>query len=155
MQPFHKLCLAAVCLTAVSAATSAHAQTGSVKAIFEKYNLLGNFAWDCNQPPGNDNWYFVNRALGDGNVQRDYMTGATTRLWYMVLDQARETGPNEIYVSGKRENGQAGDGTWKIGPNQMTQIEGTFDGAQVISGGKLLSTGKMLPPLKRCSVPAK
>ena len=30
--------------------TTARAQDGSVKAIFEKYNQLGTFAWDCSKP---------------------------------------------------------------------------------------------------------
>lgn len=153
MRGLRELWLALAFLTypiAHASTTSAQAQGSSVKAIFEKYKLIGNFAWDCSQPPGPDNWYFVNRGLDNGFVQRDFMESATKRMWYMVMDEARETGPSEIYVAGKRESGQHGDGTWKIGADQMIVVEATFDRSPIISAGKLLRTGQALPPLKRC-----
>ncbi len=110
-----------------------------------KYNLLGNFAWDCSKSPGPDNAFFVHRALDNGYVQRDFMTGTTTRLWYIVLDSAHESGANQIYVTGK-----LGDGTWKVRPDEMMVLDATLDGQQVISGGKILSTGNTPPWLKRC-----
>src|SRR5580704_4242745 len=95
------LAIAAVSAT-ILAASSAHA--ASVKEIFEKYNLLGTFAWDCTKPPSADNnWYFVNRLMDADHVQRDFMSGPTTRAWFLILDKAAETSANEISVSGTRD----------------------------------------------------
>lgn len=78
------------------------------------------------------------------------MTGTTTRLWYIVLDSAHESGANQIYVTGKRDDGKLGDGTWKVRPDEMMVLDAALDGQQVISGGKILSTGNTPPWLKRC-----
>jgi hypothetical protein len=56
----------------------------SVKAIFEKYNLLGTFAWDCSKPASKDNFYYVHRLLDADHVQRDQMSGPTQRDWLAV-----------------------------------------------------------------------
>jgi hypothetical protein len=60
-----------------------------IEDLFLRHGLLGIFAWDCSKPAsGNNNWYFVNRAIDADHIQRDYMTGATTRAWYGIIDKA-------------------------------------------------------------------
>jgi serpin B len=122
----------------------------SIKDVFEKHNLIGTFAWNCSMlPSANDNWYFVNRVIDADHIQRDYMTGPTTRAWYAILDKAAEKSANEISVSGSR-NGKPTDGIWRVEQNRMLQWEATFDGKKLIASGKWVATGKVMPWLNRC-----
>jgi len=130
---------------------SSSVQAASMKEIFEKHGLLGPFAWDCSKPPNaNNNWYFVNRVIDADHVQRDYMTGTTTRAWYTILDKAEEKSANEIYVSGTRD-GKPTDGVWRVEQNRVLQVEATQDGKKIISGGKWTNTGKDMPWLNKCA----
>ena len=67
----------------------AQAQSGTVKATFEKHGLLGTFSRHCSRPAAPDNLYFVNRLLDADHVQRDAMEGPTTRPWYLLIRQGR------------------------------------------------------------------
>ena len=78
------------------------AQNGSVKIVFENYNLLGTFASDCTKPPNGDNLYYVNRLVDPNHAQRDRMSGASKRDYVYVIDQASGLGPNEVSVGGTR-----------------------------------------------------
>ena len=78
---------------AVAAATSlaaSTAQAASIKEIFEKYNLIGTFSYDCNKPADKTNLYYVNRPLDADNVQRDRMSAPTTRDRVAMLDKAED-----------------------------------------------------------------
>src|ERR1043166_7437887 len=101
--PVAILPLLLVVLSALLAVPSA-AQTASVKTVFEKYNLLGTFAWDCSKPASRTNYYYVHRALDGGHVQRDLMSAPTTRDWVATLDKAAERASGEIAVSGTRRS---------------------------------------------------
>ena len=128
---------------------SSSAQAASIKEIFEKHGLLGTFAWDCSKPAsGDNNWYFVNRVMDADHVQRDFMSGPTTRAWYTILDKAEERSANEIYVSGTRD-GKPTDGIWRVEQNRMLQRESTH-GKKTIADGKWVATGKDMPWLNRC-----
>lgn len=141
--------LGATLAAAVLAGSSV--QAASMKEIFEKHGLLGPFAWDCSKDPNaKSNWYFVNRMIDADHVQRDYMTGTTTRAWYTVLDKAEERSANEIYVSGTRD-GKPTDGIWRVDQNRMLQVEATQDGKKIISGGKWVDSGKDMPWLNKCA----
>lgn len=130
--------------------SGAQAQSGTVKAVFEKYGLLGTFSADCSKPPAKDNVYYVNRLLDPDHVQRDLMDGPTNRAWFAVLDQARETGPNQIWLGGTRD-GQPTDGIWCVEARRVLQWEATLGGRQVIAGGRLLSTGREMPWFSKCA----
>jgi hypothetical protein len=124
--------------------------SGTVKAIFEKYDLLGTFAWDCSKEPSQENnWYFVNRLLDGGHVQRDFMTGSTTRSWAAIIDQASELKANEIAWSSIRDKART-VGIWHVDGNRMLQWSATVNGKDTISNGKLVATGKELPWLYKC-----
>jgi hypothetical protein len=137
-------------LVAVSALPAGSAGGTSIKEVFEKHGLVGAYAWDCSKDPDQkSNWYFVNRVMDADHVQRDFMGGTTTRLWYTILDKAEERGGGEIYVSGVRD-GKPTDGIWRIENNRMLQVEATLDGKTTIRGGKWVDTGKDMLWLNRC-----
>jgi hypothetical protein len=120
----------------------------SVKEIFEKYKLLGTFAWDCSKPASPGNMYYVHRALDGGFVQRDMMRGETDREWSFIVEQATPRGPDEIAVSGTRE-GQPTDSIYRVEPRRMRVLEGTVGGKKEISGGRFPS-GRESPWLNKC-----
>ena len=138
-----------VCFAAVTATASA-AQSASVKEIFDKYKLFGTFAWNCGKPASKDNLYYVNRSLDALSVQRDQMSGPTTRDAVTILDRASEIRASEITVGGTRD-GQPTEGLWLLEPNRQLGTEVSIGGKKVISDGKLLSTGREIPWLNKCS----
>jgi hypothetical protein len=154
MRRFGRVFLAIFVLSALGlglpSPSPAPAQNGAVKAIFEKYDLLGMFAWDCSKPPDtNNNWFFVDRLLDADHVQRDFMDSPTSRAWFTIIDQASETGQGEISVSGIRD-GQRNDSVWRIEKSRMLQWSAVTFGKPTISGGRWLATGKDMPWLNKC-----
>jgi hypothetical protein len=144
----------------IAVLAASNAQAASVKEVFEKYNLLGNFAWDCSKAPSVDsNWYFINRLLDLDHVQRDFMTGPSTRQWVIVITKASEVRPNEISVTGQITGRIAGrsvenevvDGVWRIEPNRMQQWSSSLGGKLLISAGRLGS--RDLPWINKCGAP--
>jgi len=130
---------------------AAAAPDGGVQALFEKYNLLGHFAWDCSKPPNREsNWYFINRAVDAGHIRRDYMSGPTTRGRSFVIDKVVELRPNEITVSGTSD-GQTVEGIWRTEPGRMRQWTSTRAGNKQIVDGRWVSTGLEMPWLNRCA----
>jgi polyhydroxybutyrate depolymerase len=138
--------------------TPAQAQGGSIKTLFEKYNLLGTFAWDCSKPASNSNIYYVQRLIDADHVQRDQISGPTNRDWSVVLDRAAEVRPNEIAGSGILNGRVQGrdfidrpaSAVWRVEPNRMLQWEGVVDGQMTIKGGQVVSNGFALPWSSRC-----
>jgi dienelactone hydrolase len=133
-------------------------KSSSVKAIFEKYNLFGTFAWDCGKPPSpENNWHYVTRLIDADRVQREFMTGPTTRQWVAVFDKATELKPNEIMISGriaghlegKTVENEPVDGIWRIEQNRVRQWTSTVRGKPLIVNGRL--NGRDLPWLNRCA----
>src|ERR1041385_6175469 len=80
-------------------ATAVMAQTQSVQQVFEAYELIGTFAWDCGRGPASDNWYFVIRAIDANHVQRDRMVGPTTRDRVFITDRIEPRGPHEVAMT--------------------------------------------------------
>ena len=154
MRLFNGVCLTIFAFGAFASASltpsAALAQNGAVKAIFEKYDLLGMFAWDCSKPPDtNNNWYFVNRLLDADHVQRDFMNSPTSRAWFTIIDQASETGQGEISVSGIRD-GSRNNAVWRVEKDRMLTWYSVQFGKENITGGRLVSTGKDVPWLNKC-----
>ena len=154
MRTFGAVCVAVLAFCACAGdglgPAVAHAQNGAVKAIFEKYELLGFFAQNCSKPPNKDsNWYFVNRLVDADHVQRDFMESATSRQWFVIIDQASETGQGEISVSGTRD-GKRYDGVWHVEKNRMLQWAINRGGEQTIANGRSVSTGKHVPWVNKC-----
>jgi heat shock protein HslJ len=141
-----------LCLTASSA------QAASVKEIFEKYNLVGIFAQDCTKPPtvqtplngAPQNWWFVNRLIDANHGQRDFMTGPGIRSFVIIIDKAEELNPNEIRVTGTRDDTIAVDNVWHIEPNRTRTWEGIGDTKGKLANGKYVQSGHDVPWLTRC-----
>jgi Tfp pilus assembly protein PilF len=126
---------------------------GSVKAIFEKHNLLGIFAADCGKPVSKDNLYYVNRLLDADHVQRDQMSGPTMRDFVIFIDQAGEMNSSEVAVSGTRD-GKPTNIIWRIeraaGGTRVQAVEASWGGQKLISGEKVPGSGREVPWLNRC-----
>src|SRR4051794_17018558 len=108
-----QLTTAVAAVVAFGALALADAQAASVKETFEKYNLLGTFAWDCSKPASGDNRYYLNRAIDDDHVQRDEMSGPTKRESVAMVDNASALGPNEIFLGGKHDD-QPEEVVWRV-----------------------------------------
>jgi hypothetical protein len=140
--------LAAVAVTAALFTGSA-VRAASPKEIFEKYHLLGTFSYDCTKAADKKNLYFVNRVLDAGHLQRDIMSGQSTRDFVIIYDKVEETTPNEVKVSGTRD-GQAAEGVWRLEQNRMLQWYSKVNGKENIRDGVFLDTNYKLPYLNRC-----
>jgi hypothetical protein len=128
---------------------AARAQSGAVKAVFEKHDLLGTFAWDCSRPASRDNHYFVDRLLDPDHVQRDQMVGPTERSSVTIIDKAADAGPNDVAASGTVD-GRAVDLVWHLEANRMVGQEATVDGKKLISGRRVLANGQEVPWVNKC-----
>jgi hypothetical protein len=136
---------------AVALLAASSTQAASVKEIFEKYNLVGIFAWDCTRPPTKDNLYFVNRMLDEGHVQLDEMSGPTARDWATIFDKAVELTQDEISISGDR-NGVRSESVWRLQENRARGVESTLGDKKLIAGGKFINNGQATPWLSKCNV---
>jgi hypothetical protein len=146
------------CETIATPAPAKTTAADSVKALFEKHDLLGNLAWDCSKPASKSNLRYVHRALDGDRVQREQLSGPTGRDWVVVIDKASEARPNEIAVSGTF-TGRAGsrdldnrptNGVWRVEPGRVVQWEATLDGQRIVEGGRNVSSGFQLPWIYRC-----
>jgi len=136
-------------LTRCDAPVPATVALNGVKAIFEKYKLLGTFAADCSKPASPNNYHFINRLVGNDIVQRDRMSGPTTRDWVAFLDNASELKPNEIAVSGMHD-AKSAEGVWRIEDRRMLVVEASLGGEKQVSNGRLLQNGAQMPWFYRC-----
>ncbi len=130
-------------------AIAAPAAAETVKQMFERYGLIGTFALDCSRPADGGNFYFVNRVLDDNTVQRDRMSGPSTRDFIALLDRAEELQPNEIRVGGNQD-GSPVEGIWRIGPEGMAVWQATQNKSTVVQDGKIVGTNNKFPFLNRC-----
>jgi len=144
---FSALAAAAVTATLFTGST---ARAASPNEIFEKHHLLGTFSYDCTKAPDKKNLYFVNRVLDASHIQRDIMSGQSTRDFVIIYDKVEETKPDEIKLSGTRD-GQAAEGVWRLEQNRMLQWYSIVNGKENIRDGVFLETNYKLPYLNRCS----
>ena len=126
------------------------AQAASVAEIFQKYNLVGTFAWDCGKPASGANFYFVNRIVG-ANVQRDIMDGPSSRRYVTIIDNASEASSNQIAVSGTMDGNKPVTGAWRIEGARMVPMEATESGRKTVADGKIVASGNDVPWLNRCN----
>jgi hypothetical protein len=129
----------------------AQAQSGSARAVFEKYDLLGTFAWDCTKPAGKENRYYVNRPLDNGQVQRDQMSGPTERDWVTIIDKATELRPNEIAVSGLFNMQEPSEAVWRVERGRQLLVEATIGGKKMVSAGRILHSNVDSPWVVKCA----
>jgi hypothetical protein len=134
------------------------ATADSVKAVFEKHDLLGNLAWDCAKPASKSNLRYVHSVLDGGRVRREQMSGPTSRDWVAIIDKASEAGSNQIALSGTLTGRVGGrdfvntptNGIWRVEPSRLVQWEATVNGEKVIEGGRIVSTAVQVPWMYRC-----
>jgi hypothetical protein len=134
------------------------AQDGSVKAIYEKYNMLGTFAQDCSRPASPTNNYYVSRMAGANHVQRDTMDGPTARARFTMIDKVEVVAPNEVRtigpLTGKIGNNNFDrtptDSVWRIEPNRIRFVEVTIGDRKVATGGRFTGNNQETPWLIRC-----
>ena len=141
----------AISITTQDLRNPAQAQSGSVRAIFEYYDLLGTFAADCSQAASERNIYIVHRALDADQVQRDSMSGPTTRVDVSVIDSASASGPGELALSLANERRRLYV-VVRVEPRRWRLIESTREnGEKLVSGGRTTdSAGEEMPWLNRC-----
>lgn len=149
-----------VCLTlAVAMALGGvQAQDGSVKAIFEKYNLIGTFAADCGKPASPNNVYYVTRVIDANHVQRDIMEGPTSRARYAIVDKAEALGPNEVRDAGLLSGMLANTnhdrtpvgGVWRVEPNRIRFVEVTIGSQKTVTGGRFVRSNQETRWYNRC-----
>jgi hypothetical protein len=129
------------------------ASADSPRQLFEKYSQIGTFAWDCGKPASKDSRYYDNRVLEGNRVQRDQMSGPTTRDSVTIIEQASALGQNEFSLGGTRD-GEPIEATWRAEQNRQIATEVTIGGKKVISGGKLTGNGREVPWTIRCDARA-
>src|SRR5204863_7658657 len=118
----------------------------------------GNLAWDCTKPASKSNLRYVHTALHGGRVQREQLSGPTSRDWVVILDKASEPASDQISLSGMLTGRVMGrdvynaptNGTWRVEPNRLLQWEATVGGEKTIEGGRFVSTGVQVPSMYRC-----
>jgi Caspase domain len=126
--------------------------SGSVKEIFEKYNLLGTLAFDCSKPVSRENRYYFHRLIDADRVQRDMMSGPATRDFTVIIERATELRPSEIALGGKRD-GEPVESVYRVEPTRARVMESTAAGRKEISGGRFVNGGDT-PWMNKCSTAA-
>jgi hypothetical protein len=129
---------------------AAHAQSGSVKAIFEKYDLLGVLTSDCTKPSDSRTMHFVYRVLDGGYVQRDQMVGLTTRQYAAFVDQASESRPNQVTFS-YTIDAQRFNLVGRVERSRIRTIEAVgATGEKLVTGGRFANNGAETPWYSKC-----
>jgi tetratricopeptide (TPR) repeat protein len=136
---------------ASSAAPATASGATTVKELFEKYDLIGTFAADCSMPVSDQNRYFVHR-VNSSYVQRDSMTGPSTRAEASLIDSATEPVPNELDVTMTDERGKTTE-VMSVGYRQWRLLESTRAGGErlIVGGRSTQGARRESPWLKKCS----
>jgi Caspase domain len=133
----------------------AQAQGGSVKAVFEKYDLLGPFAIDCTRPASSKNLYHVHRAIDDNRIQAEQVSGLTAPDFTMVFDRIVAARPNQLVVSGTISSRRY-TVVLRLDKGRKRTVEMTLEpNLRIISGGRRLNTGETLPWHHKCEQEAR
>jgi hypothetical protein len=120
----------------VSAAPAAKA--ASVKDLFDRYGLIGTWAFDCSQPTSEQNPYIFYRQLDSDHVARDTMNSPTNRINASVADFLVESNPNEVVIGVKTARGRT-NLTVRIERKRIRTFQSTRDnGERVIVNGRFI-----------------
>jgi hypothetical protein len=134
--------------TLLGATIAAHAQ--SARADFEKLGLMGTHTLDCSQPVSESNGYIIYRALDATRVQRDTMTGPSTRMFVSIAETASATAPNEITVTGTAD-GKKLVYIIKVDGQKHRVWTWTEDGVKSVENGVWTEQKYEMPWLNKCS----
>jgi len=114
------------------------AKAASVKELFERYGLIGTWAFDCSQPASEQNPYIFYRLLDADHVARDTMNSPTNRINVSVADFLIESNPNEVVIGVKTERGRT-NLTVRLERKRMRTFQSTRDsGEKVIVNGRFI-----------------
>jgi hypothetical protein len=126
---------------------------GTVKAVFEKLDLLGRYGQDCAKPMAADNLYIVHQAVDGDRVRRDQFSGPTTRQLSLLVDRANSARATELTMSGmladKRHNV-----VLRIDGKRMRVMESAQEGgATLVTGGRFTNGNAETPWFHQCAGP--
>ena len=111
-------------------------QAASVQAMFERYGLIGTWAFDCSQPASQQNPYIFYRVIDADHVARDTMNSPTNRVNASIADFLIESNPNEVVIVVKTERGST-NLTVRLERKRMRTFQSTRDtGEKVIVNGR-------------------
>jgi hypothetical protein len=83
----------------IGAATAQVWADDTVITTFEKNNLFGTFAPNCNQSPSGSNpYFFVRPAAGTGRAVRDQVMGRDRKAIVEVITKAAVPKPNTVAI---------------------------------------------------------
>jgi hypothetical protein len=121
-------------VAAFFAGAGAHA--ASLQQLFERYGLIGTWAFDCKQPASEQNPYIFYRVLDSEHVARDTMNSPTNRINASVAEFLVESNPNEVVIVVKTEQGTT-NLTVRMERKRMRTFQSTRDsGEKVIVNGR-------------------
>ena len=151
MRNRHSLFVFSALAASLFAVKQAPAQTApGARDIFSKYDFLGLFAYDCSKQPAESNYYFVNRPVDVGHVQRDRMVATDKRNEFYVFDTAIPLGPHQLYATGVTSNGKKVEVVWNFNNKRVAQYWSNIDGIDVVVDGKFQSSGQNVGWQSRC-----
>jgi opacity protein-like surface antigen len=138
--------LAALVMSAAPAANAA-----SVKDLFERYGLIGTWAFDCSQPASEQNPYLFYRLVDAEHVARDTMNSPTNRVNASVADFLVESNPNEVVMGVKTARGRT-NLTVRIERKRIRTFQSTRDnGEKVVVNGRFLDRNTETLWFNKCS----
>jgi len=135
---------------AIAALNVAPGWAASVEEIFESSGLLGTFSVDCGKPVSPLQRYYVYRAIDDGHVQRDVMTGPTARLYFYVFDSAVVAAPNVIEASGTDSDGKPYKIKIQVDGERYKTIAAILDGQTLAANGRSANGDQASPWVTKC-----
>ena len=107
-----------------------------MQAMFERYGLIGTWAFDCSQPASQQNPYIFYRVIDGDHVARDTMNSPTNRVNASIADFLIESNPNEVVIVVKTERGST-NLTVRLERKRMRTFQSTRDtGEKVIVNGR-------------------
>jgi hypothetical protein len=115
---------------------AAAAQAASLQALFERYGMVGTWAFNCSQPASEQNPYIFYRVVDPEHVARDTQNSPTNRINVSVAEFLVESNPNEVVIVVKTEQGRT-NLTVRLDRKRMRTFQSTRDsGEKVIVNGR-------------------
>jgi hypothetical protein len=126
-----------ICIVvALCVIAAAGAQAASVQALFERYGMIGTWAFNCSQSASEQNPYIFYRVVDPEHVARDTQNNPTDRINASVAEFLVESNPNEVVIVVKTEQGRT-NLTVRFERKRMRTFQSTRDsGQKVIVNGR-------------------
>ncbi len=124
--------------------------SGTVRQVFEKHKLIGVFAWNCDRPPSDSNWYTMNRVVSANRIEQTILTAPSKRPYVTEFDQATDLSETSVSVGGTRSK-QPVTGVWQLEDRRMLEFEAVTNGKTEIASAKRVRDGLAVPWATKCS----